>query len=426
MHQPFKAVSLTHKHAPLAVRELLSLDEAACRRLLGVLHNELGLQDVLVLSTCNRTEVYYSAPHDCRDAIVAALCRVQGLEANPQFPGFFQSLPTAAAAAEHLFEVAMGLDAQIVGDQQISNQVKRAYQWAVDEQAAGPFLHRLLHTVFFAHKRVEQETSFRDGAASTSYATLELVTRLTAHLPAPRVLVVGTGEIGADTCRHFGASRHFPHVTVCNRTREAAEVIAAECGLQVLDFADLAQGLQDADVIISTVATSKPLITESLVADLDILSYKFLVDLSMPRSIEPAVENVPGLLLYTLDEVQTTTSATLERRLAAVPQVRAIIADCLAELRTWSDEMLVSPTIQKLKNALEQLRQEEVSRHCKNLSAEELGRVEELTRSMVQKMLKKPVLQLKAACQRGEPGPLVEVLAALFDLESQPVTASGW
>ncbi|GAB2960909.1 glutamyl-tRNA reductase [Hymenobacter coalescens] len=423
MHPPFKAVSLSHLHAPLALRELLALDELACRRLLRTLRDELELADVLVLSTCNRTEVYYSAPQESSAAIIAALHRICGAAADPRHTAYFNCIAEACAAAQHLFAVAMGLEAQIVGDQQISNQVKRAYQWAADESTAGPFLHRLLHTIFLAHKRVEQETNFRDGAASTSYATLELVNRLTSHLPAPRVLLVGLGEIGADTCRYFAAHHRFADVAVCNRTRARAEVLAQECGVRVLDLADLAHGIEQADVVISAVAGSQPLITRELLASVPVLDYKFLIDLSMPRSIAPAVEEVPGIMLYSLEAVQRSTAAALARRLAAVPQVRAIIDECLADLQSWSDELLVSPTIQKLKNALEQLRQEEVRRHRKKMSAEEMERVDELTRAMMQKVLKKPVLRLKAACQRGETGPLVEMLAALFDLEGHAATA---
>ncbi|MBC8084995.1 MAG: glutamyl-tRNA reductase [Hymenobacter sp.] len=420
MNQRFKVVSLTHQKAPLAIRELLALDEAACRRLLLVLSQELDLTDVLVLSTCNRTEVYYSAAQDRSAAILTELASLKGLSDTTPIAPYFTSIISASAAVQHLFEVAMGLDAQVVGDQQISHQVKQAYQWSADAGAAGPLLHRLLHTVFFTHKRVRQETGFCDGAASVAYAALQLVEDLTAHLASPRVLLLGAGAFGADVARYFGASSRFAQVTVCNRTRAKAEALAAECGLQVLDFADLARGVQDADVVISSVAAPAPLITPELLGSHPVLSHKYLVDLSMPRSIDAAVETVPGVLLYPLDAIQSKASAALARRLAAVPQVRAIIAESLAGLQDWSEEMEVSPTIQKLKNALEQLRQDEMKRFGKRMSPAEVGLLDEITRSLMQKVLKQPVLQLKAACKRGEPGQLVELLSELFDLERQP------
>ena len=423
MNQRFKVISLTHRHAPLAVRERVALDEPACRALLLAVSQELGLADVLVLSTCNRTEVYYSADQDQSAAILRELAELKQLANSASISTYFTSIISAEAAVRHLFEVAMGLDAQVLGDQQISHQVKQAYQWAVEANAAGPFLHRLLHSVFFTHKRVRQETAFCDGAASVSYAALQLVEDLTAHVACPRVLLLGAGSFGADVARHFGASSRFAHVTICNRTRARADALAAECGLHVLDFTDLGRGLQEADVVVSSVAAGVPIITSAMLESQAVLSHKFLVDLAMPRSVAAEVENVPGVLLYSLDAIQSKVSAALAQRLAAVPQVQGIIAESMAELQDWSEKMEVSPTIQKLKNALEQLRQEEMHRFGKNLSPTETRLLDDITRALMQKVLKQPVLQLKAACKRGDPAQLVEVLNALFDLERQPVEA---
>ncbi|MCB2409136.1 glutamyl-tRNA reductase [Hymenobacter lucidus] len=423
MLHPFKAVSLSFKKAPLEIRELISLDEAACRRFLHTLHHDLGLTDLLVLSTCNRTEVYYAADRDQSPEIIEALGQLKGLGSVASYFPYFDILDDYQDAVQHLFEVAMGLDAQVVGDLQISNQVKQAYQWSADEDAAGPFLHRLLHTIFFTNKRVQQETSFRDGAASTSYATLELVEELTADVANPRVLVVGLGEIGADVCRHFADSKVFTHVTLCNRTRAKAEVLAAECSLPVLNFEDLVQGMKEADVVISSISRDTPFFTREMVEHLDVLSYKFFIDLSVPRSIEADVEKVPGVLVYNIDAIQSKASAALEQRLAAVPHVRAIIAESIAGLSDWTKEMMVSPTIQKLKNALEQIRQEEMDRFQKKMSPEEARRMDEVTKSLMQKILKQPVLQLKAACKRGEADQLIDVLTDLFDLENQTTPA---
>lgn len=422
MIQHFNVLSLTHQQAPLAIREQVALTEANCRALLLLLSQEQGLTDLLVLSTCNRTEVYYRAAHNQRAAILSALARLKNNPDAERLAPYFVNL-TGTAAVQHLFEVAMGLDAQVVGDQQISHQVKQAYQWAADADTAGPFLHRLLHSVFFTHKRVRQETGFFDGAASVAYAALQLVEDLTAHLPSPQVLLVGAGEFGADVARYVAASPRFAHVTICNRTRAKADALAAECSLPVLDFENLARGIQEADVVISSVAAPAPIITPELLGNAPVLSHKYLVDLSMPHSIAAAVETVPGVLLYPLEAIQSKASAALERRLAAVPQVRAIIAESLASLQDWSEEMEVSPTIQKLKNALEQLRQEEMKRFGKRMTPAEAEMLDEITRSLMQKVLKQPVLQLKAACKRGKPGQLVELLSELFDLERQPASA---
>ena len=421
--QYFRAVGLSHQHAPLALRERLALDEAVCRRLLATLHQRLGLADVLVLSTCSRTEIYYCHAHDRSAAVLSALVHEKGEPDAAEFAPHVARYTAPGAAVQHLFEVALGLDAPVLGDQQIGGQVKRAYQWAAEAGTAGPYLHRLLHTIFFVGKRVQAETAFREGAASAASATLGLVQHLTRHQAAPRVLVVGVGEIGTDVARHFAASARYGPVVLCNRTPAPAVALAAELGLAVLPWAHLARGIEDADVVV-VAAAGGPCLTLALMQQVTVLSNKFLVDLAVPRSIEAAVEDVPGVLVFTLDDVQDRATEALASRRAAVPQVQALIAEAVADLQEWSETMAVSPVIQQLKSALERLRQEEMQRFGKNSTPAETRLLDEMTRSLMQKVLKQPVLQLKAACRRGEPGPLVTLLAEVFDLE-RPAVAAG-
>lgn len=420
MLQNFKAVTLSYKKAPLDIRELIALDEISSKQFLQVLKEFMQAPDLLVLSTCNRTEVYYTADSDYSAEIIKLLGIAKGIGNIAQYLDYFTIINSHADAVQHLFEVAMGLDAQVVGDVQISNQVKRAYQWAADNGSAGPFLHRLLHTIFFTNKRVVQETSFRDGAASTSYATIELVEELTAGIDNPKILVVGLGEIGADVCRNLKKSAAFEHVTVSNRTNAKASLLADECNLQVLPFEDILQGLKEADVIISSIVSNTPFFTNEIVKRLDVLSYKFFIDLAVPRSIETEVENIPGVLVYNIDTIQNKATAALEQRLASIPKVKQIIAESIEQFNDWSKEMIVSPIINKLKNALETIRQEEMARYLKKLGSDESKRVDEITKSMMQKIIKLPVLQLKAACKRGEAETLIDMLNDLFDLEKQP------
>jgi glutamyl-tRNA reductase len=433
MSHSFKAVSLSFKKAPLAIRELLALDEPACRRFLQQLHTDLRLSDLLVLSTCNRTEIYYAHDDDQSAAIIQALGELKHRPDIGNFAPYFDHYQDPEAATRHLFEVAIGLDAQVVGDLQIINQVKLAYQWAADADVAGPFLHRLLHTIFFTNKRVQQETSFRDGAASMSYAALELVEELTADVVAPRVLVVGLGEIGSDVCRHLADSKSFASVTLCNRTRSRAEELAAGggagaphatgIGCILTDFEELTHALREADVVISSINRAEPFFTRELVANLDVLSYKFFIDLSVPRSVAADVEQVPGVLVYNVDAIESKTSAALAQRLAAVPQVQALIDASLLDFADWSREMLVSPLIQRMKAGLEQLRKQELDRFQKKATPAEVKLLDEATRAFMQKVLKQHVLHLKAVCRRDEAEQLLPLLSEIFDLESQSVTA---
>jgi glutamyl-tRNA reductase len=413
MTQNFKSLALSYKTAPLAVREQVSLNEGAAKQLLNFLRDFTGASDVLVVSTCNRTEIYYSAEKDLSADIFKGLALIK----NPDkgFEQYFARFE-GISAIKHLFEVGIGLDAQVIGDLQISGQVKNAYQWSADENMAGPFLHRLMHTIFFANKRVVQETSFRDGAASISYAAKELAEDLTIGIREPKVLVVGVGEIGQDVCLNLMGSR-LQHVTIINRTAEKAEKLAAKCGFKSSSIENLREEISKADVVISSVSGNEPLINLELLQGIKILSHKFFIDLSIPRSIENAIEEIPGAILYNIDDIKEKTDEALVRRKSSIPHVQHIITEAIAEFEDWSKEMIVSPTIQKLKNALEQIRKEELSRFLKNAKPEEAEKLEEMSKSLMQKILKYPVLQLKAACKRGDADSLTEMLHELFNLE---------
>lgn len=416
MAENFKSLALSYKTAPLAVREQVSLNEAGAKQLLHFLRDYTAAADVLVVSTCNRTEIYYMSDKDLSEDIFKGLALIK----NPA-SGFEQHFAKfeGTACIRHLFEVAIGLDAQVIGDLQISGQVKNAYQWSADENMAGPFLHRLMHTIFFANKRVVQETAFRDGAASISYATKELADDLTASLREPRVLVVGVGEIGQDFCLNLKESR-LRNVTILNRTPEKAQMLAAKCGFAFNGIEHLKEEIANADVVVSSVSGNDPLITKALLKDIKIFSHKFFIDLSMPRSIEPSIEEIHGTIVYNLDDIREKTTEAVKKRKASVPHVQNIIGEAMVDFEDWSREMVVSPTIQKLKNSLEQIRKEELTRFLKNAKPEEARRLEEMSKSLMQKILKYPVLHLKAACKRGEAESLSELLQDLFNLEKSP------
>lgn len=420
MQVKFRAVSLSHKNAPVQIRELISLDESAIHRVLLKLKDVFNLNDALILSTCNRTEVYYSSFSDISTDIISLIGMEKGLVDSVQYLEYFE-ISEDRSAITHLFRVCMGLEAQVVGDIQISNQVKRAYQASADLDMAGPFLHRLMHTVFFTNKRIVQETAFRDGAASLSYATIELIESLTSNTYQPRILLIGVGEIGQDVAKNMV---HLPEakVKITNRTKAKAEEIALPLGYEVIPFEGCNAAMEEADVIVCSIQRSEPFITKELVRQFGIQSYKLLVDLSVPRSIETTVEDVPGVVLFNVDNIRSKASATLEKRLAAVPKVEGIIDESIEEFYNWKKEMMVSPTINKLKQSLEQIRQEEMSRFLKNADGAEFAVIDKITKSMMQKILKVPVVQLRAACQRDQAEEMIEILSDLFDLDK---VASG-
>lgn len=415
----FKALSLSYTDAPVGIREQFTLTESECKQLLATIQEMWACTDLLILSTCNRTEIYYSAETDLSRPILALLCLQKGVtEANRYHP-YFRLINESAAAIRHLFSVAAGLASTVVGDLQIAQQVKQAYQWAVDVQTAGPFLHRLMHTIFWTNKRITQETGFRSGAASVAYATVELIELLSETLTQPNILLLGVGDIGKDVCKNLAAC-NFTSITLINRTASKAEAIAGDFGFRLGSFEDLTAEIQKADIVVSSVQREKPIITRTMLqAQPDTMTYQYFIDLAVPRSIEQTLEELPGITVYNIDELRSRTDTTLQKRVLAIPQVKQLVEEGIGNFTEWSDEALLSPTIQKLKESLEQIRKAELARHLKYLSPEETDRIEQITTGIIQKIIKRPVLQLKAACKRGNAEAMADVLQDLFVLETQ-------
>ena len=269
------ALSISHKKAPLNIREAFSLDEISTKQFLYELRNVLDITESLVISTCNRTEIYYLSDNEQNNAIIRLLCIQKNITNNisdfEEITNYFEIFDTETTATAHLFRVAIGLESQVVGDLQIPNQVKHAYQWAADVQMAGAFLHRLMHSIFYTNKKITQETTFRDGAASTSYATVELIESLTADIETPKILVLGLGEIGTDVCKNL-AQRNFTDISICNRTQEKAQNLALECGFNMVEFENVWENIIQADVIISSIASETPFINKNKLENINIIN----------------------------------------------------------------------------------------------------------------------------------------------------------
>ncbi len=417
MKLPFNVVSLSHHRATVEIRELIYLSEENCHALLVKFREQLGIQEALIFSTCNRTEVYYISERDLAHEIIKILCIEKGIKnARSYFP-YFELIREEKAALTYLFEVSMGIHSHVLGDLQIANQVKQAYIWSNDANMAGAYIHRLMHTIFHTNKRVQQETPYRDGAASVSYATSELAAELCMHLQQPKVLVIGLGEMGRDVALNLDADT-FGEIHLMNRTHSKAESLALQIGAKAVQLKELAQRIETYDLIISAVSVKKPILTIELL-DTQSLKSQFVIDLCMPRSVAQEVEELAHILLFNIDEIQSRTAKVLARRKEAIPEVLAIIQQELLNFLEWRTQLSISPTIHRIKEALEQIRKEELARYLKHATKNESILVENVTRSMVNKIVKMPVLQLKEACKRGEEDSLIDAINDIFNLKQE-------
>lgn len=408
----FRALGISYRNASLEVREAVALDEKASRTILKRAQELLDLSELLIVSTCNRTELYYFSENELHSELVHLLRFEKSLTFDPT--SLF-TLWEEDAAVQHLYEVALGVDSMILGDIQITNQVKIAYQWSTDEGLAGPFLHRLMHSIFYTNKRVVQETELRDGTASVASVATDVSKRFIKNYQTPKITVIGMGDMGRTVAENL--KEVSAEVTLINRTKTTADTYAEKLGYKVAPWEAMKEVIGQAQVIISAVQVEKPIIHA---VDFDQnIAPKLLIDLGVPRTIEDSVELVPGILLYNLDQLNDKASKTLEKRRKAVGKVQMIIQESQADFMNWSQEMEVSPTIQKLKKALEDIRKEELARYMGKLSDKEAQLLDQATKAMIQKVIKLPVLNLKAACKRGEAETLMDVLHDLFNLERE-------
>ena len=418
--ESFRVVTLNHQRAPIQVREQFSFSDHETIDFLQQLSASFEISEVLLLATCNRTELYYVSPKSLSSEILSFILSWKNLNHQPNLGDYFEELPEGLPGLRHLFEVSVGLKSSVLGDLQIAGQMKQAYQLAHEAKTAGAFIHRLLHTIFHFNKRIQQETAWRDGIASVSYASVVILEECLASLTQPNILIIGCGEMGADAAKSV-ISRESGNLTLTNRTFDKAKILAQELNCQAVVIDDALKNIHCYDGVIVAVNSPEPVLKLSHFESKHITKGLTIVDLGLPRSVCPEVEVVPQVLLYNLDEIKAKIDVTIQKRMAAIPDVQAILTEELGKIKLWSQELIISPVIQHLKNTFEVFRQEELNRFGKGQSPETQQMLDAFSKALIQKLLKHPVVHLKSACLRGEQEQLVDAIRQLFDIQENSV-----
>lgn len=431
-------VGLSHKTAPVEIRERLAIDPRDLivhRRVLDL----PGVDECVILSTCNRTEIYAATERDSTvDALTGYLASQAGLGAAELSQHLF--VRTGERTARHLFRVASGLDSMILGETQILGQVKNAYLEARRAGATGKVMNALWERALRIGKLVRTETSISHNAVSVSYAAVELARKVYDGFAGRTVLVLGAGKMGTLAAQYF-AEQKPARLLVANRTLARAEEVAEMLGGVPVDLAALPSYLGQADVVIASITSAAPVITEAMVRS--IMPARrgrplFMVDIAVPRNIDPAVGKLPGVFLYDIDDLQNVVAANLKEREAAVSAAEALIEQEVASFSSWFKELQAIPVIKTLYERAEAVRQAEVERALRRLgpvSPREEEIIEALTKSIVQKLLHDPVKAIKqlAAGEHAEEGLLLakdlfnldDVLAAARDRSTVPATGGS-
>ncbi len=410
---PFKAISMSYKNVPLEIRERFALNSYDRHRLLHYAKQTGGIEEMVIVSTCNRFEVYFvSDIVSCRQ-LISLLQLFVPFPNVSHFVDLFRLYDRQERAVEHLFRVAIGLESQVLGDLQMINQVKSAYQESVDADMAGPFVHRLLHAIFHTHKIVTQKSCFKDCHASVPQVVKNLAQQLVPQSSAV-VLILGTGKMGRGLSRKL--SKIGYEVWVSNRTEEKSLALAAELGLKSIPLNDVHLSLGEVQLVISALTVGTPILTKSRIKSADFDSHKILIDLSVPRSIDPELVSDPNITLLNMEDVNDEISSTIQKRKSQVPKVEAIIKREVSEFLEWAHEMKILPTIHQMKAALEKIRKEEISRQLKKTDFKDHELIHYITKSIVDKVVKLPALKLRLACKRGDDENMVQVLNEIFNI----------
>ena len=425
---PLAVVGASHRTAPIELRERFAFGRA---EIPGAL---LGLSadgsEAVILSTCNRTEVYLSLPDgsDGVDHARALLASRIGADTGEAARYFY--VHQDRRAAEHLFRVSSGLDSMILGEPQIQGQVKEAYAAAREVAGengpvVGQALHRLFQTAFSIGGRVRSETGLGIGAASVSSAAVDLTKKIFGSLKGRRALVLGAGEMSETTLECL-RGEGVRTAIVANRTWERARELAEKWGGEAIHWEDFARALPEVDIVICSTAAPHPVLTvERMRSALPHGPRRPLcvIDIAIPRDVEPAVGDEPNVFLYNIDDLQQMVDDNLGRRRAELPAAESIVVRGVDDFWAWYSGLAVVPTIRALRDRGEEMRRAEVERALRqlaHLSPEDQLAIDALTRTLVNKVLHAPTARLREAAGNGRGTGVLDTVRYLFELDPEP------
>lgn len=429
-------VGLSHKTAPVELRERVDFHVHGINRALEALAARGSTREAVVLSTCNRAELYVACDDVAatRADLVLFVGEFHGLERPVVAPHVYDI--SDLDAARHLFRVAAGLDSLVVGEPQILGQVKQAHAIARDVQVVGPILNRLFHSSFAVGKRVRTETGLGAGAVSIGYAAVSLARKIFGDLGGRNVVVIGAGEMGKLTARHM-KSQGVHNITIVSRTMaHAARTAEAIGGATAAPWDEMDAALTAGDIVITATGAAVPILTGARV-DAIMRSRRnrplFIIDIALPRDVEPSAGEIEQVFLYNIDDLQATVRENLARRASEVAHAEAIVGEELDKFGAWLRSRGAVPTIVALRQHCESLRRAEIERLDYKLATladadEARARVEEITRLIMEKLLLAPTEQLKALGDADTVGAYSEALTRLFRLgedDPQPARAEG-
>ncbi|MEI7815128.1 MAG: glutamyl-tRNA reductase [Coriobacteriia bacterium] len=423
-------VGLSHKTAPVEIREKLTFPANRQEEALSTLTSMPTVNEAVILSTCNRTEIYCvtASGADGPEAVIDFIADYHGLDRHELVRYLYVS--QGEAVVRHLFRVVASLDSMVLGEAQILGQVKEAYESSFNNGASHRIFNKLFRQSFELGKRVRNETEIGENAVSISYAAVELAKQVFSTLEGRTILVLGAGKMSELTAKHL-VSNGVKKVLVANRTHERAQELASKFGGEAILYDELFDRLGEADIVISSTAATHYVVTKERVA----AARKgrkgtplFFIDIALPRDIDPAVNDLADVYLYNIDDLSGVVSQNLEERMREAERAEVIIAEEMASFERWLESLDVVPTVAAIRAHAEEIRLAELQRAIKRLgglSEKELATVEALTCSVVNKMLHDPTSRLKDISSTKDGYSYVAAARYLYALDGEAPKERG-
>jgi glutamyl-tRNA reductase len=413
-------VGVSHRTAPLPVRESLAFPKERLAEVLRSLREVAGIAEAMVLSTCNRVELYARGDGEAiQDVLHRFLCEFHGR--SPEELHAFVYRLTEEEAVRHAFRVASSLDSMVIGEPQILGQVKEAYQLAEDAGTLGAFLNALRNRSLAAAKRARSETGIGKNAVSISYVAVELARKIFGDLKDRNVLLVGAGKMTELAARHL--VRNGARASVLGgRTFARAEALAASLGGRAAPLESLREELRRADIVISGTGAAGLVIRRE-----DVEAARrgrgsrplFLIDIAVPRDIESSVSSLAGVFLYDLDDLKSVADANLRERQKQASTAEALVEREVREFLLWQKSLDVVPLLTALRGRAEEIRRSELDkarRRLGSLSPEQEQAIEAVTSAIVNKLLHAPTVELKQIARNGRSSEYVSLIRRLLGL----------
>jgi glutamyl-tRNA reductase len=419
-------VSVNYRTAPVEFREKLTFQAAELERAMTTLQNQKSVLENVIVSTCNRTEIYAVVDqlHTGRYYIKKFLADWFQLEIEEVAP--YLTIFEQDGAIDHLFRVTCGLDSMVVGETQILGQIKDSFLEAQQVKATGTIFNELFKQVITLAKRAHSETTIGESAMSVSYAAVELGKKIFGELTDCHVLILGAGKMGELALQNlYGSGAR--KVTVMNRTLSKAEVMAEKYMGHAKSLSELQCALLEADILISSTGASEYVITKEMMTKVEKMRSGrplFMVDIAVPRDIDPAIDELEGSFLYDIDDLQGVVEANRAERLKEAEKIQFMIEEEIVLFKTWLSTLGVVPLIAALRDkalVIQSETMESLERKIPNLSDREKKVISKHTKSIINQLLKDPILVAKEIAAEEGASEKLALFAKIFDLETEEV-----